>query len=351
MYPALAVVAVLRERADVLWIGGEGGMEAELVPRAGLAFESIPAAGVHGVGIRALPGNAWRLARGVPAARRAIDRFRPDVLFFTGGYVGVPVAMAAGGRPIAAFIPDIEPALALRLISRRADWIAVSTEAGKTSFPARSPVTVTGYPVRASLDALDQGQARALLGLGEGPVLLVFGGSRGARSINEALWAILSEVLPHTQVVHITGRLDWPRLETMTAALDAGLRERYHAFPYLHERMDAALIAADLAVSRAGAATLGEYPAAGLPSILVPYPHAWRYQRVNAAYLAEQGAAVVLRDEELPQRLLPTLLLLLADRARLDAMRAAARRLAQPDAAERIAAGLERLATGGGADG
>jgi UDP-N-acetylglucosamine--N-acetylmuramyl-(pentapeptide) pyrophosphoryl-undecaprenol N-acetylglucosamine transferase len=122
------------------------------------------------------------------------------------------------------------------------------------------------------------------------PVLLVFGGSKGARSINRALLEALPGLLPEMQVLHISGNLDWPEVEAARSALSTGeaaaWAERYHAFPYLHDEMGAALAAADLVVARAGASTLGEFPALGLPAILVPYPHAWRYQKVNADYLA-----------------------------------------------------------------
>ncbi len=331
----------------MLWVGGEGGIEADLVRRAGIPFEAIPAAGVHGVGVRALPGSLLRLARGIPAARRVIARFHPDVLFFTGGYVGVPVAVAGQRLPQAVFVPDIEPALALRLISRFADVVTVSTEESRDYYPPAKRVVVTGYPARPGLGATTQKDARLRLGLrADLPVLLVFGGSRGARSVNEALWACLPELLGAAQVIHITGALDWNRVPEVRSGLPVDLSERYHPYAYLHEEMGSALAAADLAVSRAGAATLGEYPRLGLPAILVPYPHAWRYQKMNAAYLEQRGAAVVLEDKDLKENLAAAVLELLEDRERLEAMRRAARALDRPGAARRIAAEIERLAIG-----
>ena len=120
VYPALAVVHALGNNADVLWVGGEGGMEGDLVPRTGLDYASIPAAGLHGVGLRSLPGTLWKLGRGVGAARKILRSFQPDVLFFTGGFVGIPVAVAGRNIPQALYVPDIEPGLAARWISRRA---------------------------------------------------------------------------------------------------------------------------------------------------------------------------------------------------------------------------------------
>ncbi|MCA2001661.1 MAG: glycosyltransferase, partial [Chloroflexi bacterium] len=116
VYPALAVLDALisqRPTTEVLWVGGEGGMEEELVKRAGFPYRSIPAAGLHGVGLRALPGNAAKLARGVLASRRILREFKPDALFFTGGFVAAPMALAGMNVPTALYAPDIEPGLAL----------------------------------------------------------------------------------------------------------------------------------------------------------------------------------------------------------------------------------------------
>ncbi len=312
--------------------------------RAGQEFKTVPAAGVHGVGLRALPGNLARLARGVPAARRIVRDFDPDVAFFTGGFVGVPVALAARGVPKAIFVPDIEPALALRLIARMAQVITVTTQKSLAYYPKGKRVIVTGYPTRAALGNLERAKARHQMGLAERKkVLLVFGGSRGARSINEALWACLPQLLERVVVVHITGHLDWPRVDGVMESLPPELRDDYRAHAYLHDEMPLALAAADLVVSRAGAATIGEYSLLGLPAILVPYPYAWRYQKVNAEYLVEAGGALLLADETLPDELLPAISNLLDDPERLAEMRAALKKLATPGAAQSIADELLRL--------
>ncbi len=324
-------------------------MEAELVKREGIPFRTIPAAGLHGVGLRALPRNVSRLARGAFASRRILLDFRPDVLFFTGGFIAGPLAFAArtppppGGHiPTLLYVPDIEPGLALKSLAYFADRIAVSADESQKYF--RKQVVVTGYPVRPDLRQWTHEKARLALHLSEElPVLLIFGGSKGARSINEAILPHLSELLQMAQVVHVTGQLDWEKVQAASQRLTPEEQSRYHAFPYLHEEMGAALAAADLAVARAGASTLGELPLHGVPAILVPYPHAWRYQKVNADYLAQRGAAVILADELLNQQLLRLVTDLLSNPSKRRAMQAAMLSLARPDAAQAIADQLVEL--------
>ncbi len=320
-------------------------MEAALVTRQGIPFQTIPAAGLHGVGWRALPHNLVRLLRGYLASRRILWAFQPDVLFFTGGYLAGPMALAGRHLPILLYVPDLEPALAAKLVARFADRIAVTLSASQRYFWPGAPLVETGYPVRAGLTTWSREAARARLGLvGERPVLLVTGGSRGARSINQAVFRNLAALLEVAQVIHVTGELDWPMAQQAALELPAEQRQGYRPFPYLHEEIGAALAAADLVVSRAGASVLGEYPLFGLPAILAPYPHAWRYQRVNADYLAAHGAAIVLEDHILTAELLATVKAILSAPAKRQAMSAAMRALARPDAAQRLAQQLMALA-------
>jgi undecaprenyldiphospho-muramoylpentapeptide beta-N-acetylglucosaminyltransferase len=346
VYPALAVLQAIQGNAEVLWIGGEGGMETRLIERYGIPYKAIPAAGVHGIGLRALPRNLWQLGRGIMASRRILHEFKPDVLFFTGGYVAVPMALAGWKVPSLLYVPDIEPGLALTTLARFADRIAITAEGSFRYFTSpegtgagRQPsrIILTGYPTRSDLTRWTRQAARRTLGLSEeSPVLLVFGGSKGARSINHAILANLPALVKEVQVVHITGELDWPVIEAKIKELPETQSTRYHAFPYLHEEMGAALASADLALSRAGASTLGEYPLFGLPAVLVPYPHAWRYQKVNADYLVQRGAAVTLEDGTLSDQLLPTVKDLLNQPQKLASMRLAMQRMSHPEAAAEI---------------
>ena len=259
----------------------------------------------------------------------------------------MPVVIAAWqkGIPVMVYLPDLEPGLAVRLQSRFARRVAVSFEEVLGFFPARK-AWVSGYPVRASILEAKREWAMDLLGLDSSlKTLFVLGGSRGARSLNEALAAILPELLDVCQVVHMSGELDWERVQEHRAGLPADLQARYVAYPYLHgDQMPAALSAADLAVARAGASTTGEFPAVGLPSILVPYPYSGQHQQLNADFMVEHGAATSLADGDLGELLKPTVMRLLDDPEILAQMGERARALSKPQAARDMARELARLA-------
>lgn len=360
MYPALSVLQALQVESsqshpahpplEVVWVGSEGGMEEELVRREKISFLSIPAAGIHGVGWRTLPRNLVQLKRGFFASRRILRDFQPEVLFFTGGYVAIPMALAAyfglprrpgisSKRPRSlVFIPDVEPGWALKVLLRLSDHVALSVDASRAFLSKRTRSTVTGYPIRRGLLGWDRSAARSALNLRQDlPVFLALGGSRGARSINQALWSALPQLLPQMQILHVSGQQAWEEAQRFRDLLPQHLALQYHPYPYLHAEMGAALAAADLVLSRAGASCLGEYPIFGLPAILTPYPYAWRYQQVNAEFLAQHGAAVILPDAELATQLVPTVMKLMTDEPLRRAMAQAMLNLSRPEAAQSIA--------------
>jgi len=339
VYSALAAKV---PNLDILWVGGEGGMEEALVKRQGITYQSIPAAGVHGVGFATLPRNLSMVGRGVLASRRILKEFDPDILFFTGGYVAVPMALAGRSIPSVLYVPDIEPGMALKSLAGSADVIAVTTSESQKFFNKK--VFETGYPLRAELALWNRSTAHSHLGIsGDFPVLLIWGGSKGARSINLVVIDQLRDLLMKFEIIHITGELDWTLVKHNHGQLPVDLAARYHIMPYLHE-MGAALASADIVVSRAGASSLGEYPLYGLPAVLVPYPHAWRYQKVNADYLARRGAAVMVDDHNLKNELLSTLTVIFDNPNKLKAMRASMFELSHPRAADKIASKLIELA-------
>ena len=357
VYPALSVIAALRQRLaerglgdlDVLYVGSHGGLEEGIVKRAGLSFRTTPSGAVVGRSPLRVAANLGRTVVGVVASWRILRQYRPRVVLATGGYVTVPVVLAArlARVPSLIYLPDVVPGLAVRYMSRVADRVAVTFEETKRHLPA-GKVVVTGYPVRPELFSVEPAAARRALGLSEDlPVVVALGGSRGSRSINEAVRAAWMELLPVCQIVHVAGLQDEPWLQRETRSLSPELAVRYHLYAYLHEELPQVLGAADVVVSRAGASVMGEYPAVGLASVLVPYPHAGAHQRLNATRLVERGAAIVLDDEALPSGALGSAVRgLLADRERLAAMRKAARSLARPHAARDIADLLITLAEG-----
>lgn len=346
IYPALAVVTELKAlgigNEALLWIGTKGEMEETLVPRAGLRLETISGGPIVGVPMVTRAKNAMKLARGYTAASAHLRRFQPDVMFMTGGYVAAPVALATRRRgvPIVIYLPDVEPGSSIRIALPMAQRVACTTDGSRAFVPADKMV-VTGYPVRAEIRAarsLSRENALGMFDLAPGrPTLFVFGGSRGARNINRALMAILPKLLTEAQIIHVSGTLTWPEVEANAATLPTGLRDYYRPYPYLHDEMGAAFRAADLVLARAGASMLGECPAFGLPAILVPLTFAWRYQKVNADYLTDHGAAVQLTDETLAEELLPTVRNLLFDREKLAQMATAAAALDKPTATADLA--------------
>ncbi len=314
----------------------------DLVTQADVHFDGyddVLAGPLHGVPLMQKISSALKLVIGVLQALMVLLRTRPQALFLTGGWVGFPVA-AAGWllrRPIVIYVPDIEPGLALKVLGRLARVIAATVPDTAAYFPGKR-VVVTGYPLRPALLEATREEGLHLFSLDpQRRTLLVFGGSRGARSLNTAIGAIAPALLASgVQILHITGKLDWPQVEARHATLDSTQRAFYQIFPYRAD-IGYAFAAADLVVSRAGASSLAEYPQHALPAILVPYPYAWRYQKVNADYLAGQGAGIRLEDERLADDLLPLLRDLFADPARLAAMRDAMAALKRSDGAEAIA--------------
>lgn len=333
---------------DLLWVGSEGGMEASLVARADIPFTAIAAGGVRGMAPWIVARNLGRLSRGYWKARGIVRQFRPDVVFATGGYVGVPVVLAGReiGAPSLVYLPDIEPGLAIKALARLVDRICVSFATSRQYLPA-AKVVETGYPVRAELSGPgDKTAARELLGLEpDMATVLIFGGSRGARRINQAALGAAARLAARAQVVHVTGELDAASARAAVDGLPDAAKAHYHVFAYLHDEMVDALRAADIVVSRAGAATLGEYPAVGLPAILVPLPISGGHQQPNAEFLVRAGAALTIPDAELDaDRLAHAVISALDNPTRLQAQAQAMTRLARPDAARRISQTLIGLA-------
>ncbi|HLF76491.1 MAG TPA: glycosyltransferase [Dehalococcoidia bacterium] len=345
VYPALTVANALRsvcaeasEPLELLYIGVRGKLDRDLVQRENIPFEAVTAGPLRTQTLLGTARGALKLLAGTVQAYGIIGRFRPDVVFATGGYGSVGVGLAARLRrlPLLLFEPGPEAGLAVRLLARLADHIAVTIPPAFDVMPA-GKTQLLGYPVRPAFFEAERRFACERLGLDPNvPVLLVSGASSGANRLNQAIAARLTAYLKLAQLVHLCGANDEAWLQDERAQLPPDLQQRYHLDAYLHEDMAQALAAADLAVMRSGASVLGELPATRLPAILVPGEYEGWDQSNNARYLESEGAAVMLPQSRLGE-LYETVSALLADTARLQAMREALSRLTRPDAAERLA--------------
>ncbi len=355
IYPALAIARGILARypeARVLYIGREGGLEAELVPRANLPFYAIPAAGLkRSLTLRNLL-VFWQATRGILQARKILAGFKPQVVVGTGGYVCGPVVLAAVmmGIPTMIHEQNALPGLTNRLLARFVNQVALTFEEARKYMPRRARIKVTGLPVRPEIMGWQKDEARRAMGLPENArLILSFGGSQGARTINRAMIEVLKHFYNRDGVyfLHVTGPRHYK--EFCQQLGEAGLSRPENGniilVPYLDE-MPRAMAAADLAICRAGAATLSELTAVGLPAILVPYPHATgNHQEYNARSLEREGAALVIRDQDLTGPVLCEKLTRLLERpAELEAMARASRRLGRPRALEEIVEIISELA-------
>jgi len=333
----MAVADELRASgAEVSFLGTRKRIEAELVPAAGYEIDFVK---VRGIDRR----NPLRAARAglealgaVGAARKVLRRRGADVVMGGGGFVAGPAGLAATltRTPLVLTEADSHLGLANRLLAARARRICLAFPiAGREG----EPYLVTGRPVPKAVLEGDRAAARERFGVAAGDrCLLVFGGSQGARSINLAAVEALAERDGRDfHVVHIAGRRDFPEVEQRLAA--APHADRYTLLPY-EPNLGDSLAAADLVLARSGG-SIFEVIAVGRPAILVPFPFATAdHQTANAEWMRSGGAATVIPDAELTaERLGAEVAAVLDDPARLDAMAAAARRLARPDAARRIA--------------
>ena len=343
IFPALAVAEHLRERfpgTEVLFVGGKSGPEREWAARAGLPFRGLPARGVLGRGLKSL-GALWWLGRGLTLSWLLMGSFRPQVVLGLGGYAGFAPVLAARWRRIPTAIHEQNslPGVTNRVLGKRVDRVFLSFPDEQQVFSPEKSV-VTGNPVRREILALRGKENRAAQG--PGGRVLVLGGSQGAAAINAAvLDALPAFKAQDITLWHQTGPQDAARAQEAYAAV--GMQEcRVENFI---EDMAAAYAWADLVVCRAGATTVAELTAVGMPSVLIPFPYATHnHQLLNARRLESVGAALVLVQSYLQEVSLARAVGdLLNMPGKLKDMGRAAGQLGHPRAAEDIVAGLEEL--------
>ena len=283
-----------------------------------------------------------RLGVSVAQAAAFLLRYRPAAIFTTGGYVAVPVLLAAAPMriPVVLWDGNVIPGRAVRATARLATTIAVSFPATCAALSAAAggrPCFVTGTPIR-DVTELDREAARRKMDVAPGErVLLVFGGSQTVRRFNAVVAEALPRLVERVTVIHVTGEDGYPGALAGREALPEPLRRRYRPYPFLREDMLAALASADLIVGRAGSSTLAEATALGVPIVVVPYPHAAGHQSANAATLVEAGAARMIADEAFDADALLEAARILDDPSVHVAMAAAARAMGRPRAADAVA--------------
>ena len=278
-----------------------------------------------------------RLGASVPQVAAYLARWRPDVIFTTGGYVAIPVVTAGATLRVPSLMweGNLVPGRSVRATARLARALAVSFAETCARLPG--PCYVTGTPIR-SFGGRDQSAARAALGIdAQASVLFVFGGSQSVRRLNRAVADALPRIVEGAHVLHMTGEAGYSAALKRRESLPAELRTRYHPYAFLRAEMTDALLSADLLVGRGGSSTLAEASALGLPMVVVPYPHAAAHQTANARALADAGAARIVPDEQFDAEALIEAAKLLEDRDALEAMCAAARGFGRPGAAAAVA--------------
>lgn len=334
LFPAVALAETLKKQvaaAEILFVGTKHGLEYRVLPELGWELETVNISGFTGKGLMAKLVVMAKLGQSVIQGRRILKRFSPDIVVGVGGYASAPLVIAAKTLRMPTLLHEQNaiPGLTNRLLARWADRVCVAFEQTTAAFTGVKAI-MTGNPLRSGMTDCPQ--------VGSGvTTLLVFGGSRGARAINDAMCTAVPLLLqenPGLQVIHQTGKEDLQRVVSAYAEVDSS-NIRVEAFIN-----DMAMVYrdADLVVCRAGATTVAELTACGRPAVMIPYPFAAAdHQKANALALVEKNAAIMLEQKELSgQTLAETVNGLLNDRPRLLAMATAAKGQGKSDAAEKI---------------
>ncbi len=348
IYPALTLINSIKSKradAEFLYVGTEKGLESDIVPKTGINFTALDLEG--GFERRFTLENISRAANAIMSIKRAkeiIKSFKPTAVVGTGGYVCGPILLAASLMKIPTLIQEQNAVAGVtnKILSKFVDKIAVGTQDALKNFPADKTI-YTGNPIRAEVLA-----AKKIDGLKEfhftddKPIVLISGGSRGARSINDAMIGVLKSAAEKksAQFLHVTGKGEFDSVikKLHDAGLNLDATENIKVMPYLYN-MPTAMAMADLAIFRAGATGLAELTARGVPAILIPYPYAAEnHQEFNARALVDAGAARMILNKDLTADILSaTLDELLSSPEKLKSMSAASLSLGKPHAADEIA--------------
>ncbi|MBU8907109.1 undecaprenyldiphospho-muramoylpentapeptide beta-N-acetylglucosaminyltransferase [Desertibacillus haloalkaliphilus] len=339
IYPALSLVKEIKktnEHADLLYIGTENGLESKIVPREGIPFKTITISGFRRKLSVENVKTIYRFLKGVRDAKKMIKDFRPDVVVGTGGYVCGPVVYAAAKLNIPTIIHEQNsvPGLTNKFLSRYVDKVAISFSESTRYFP-QEKVVYTGNPRATEVIDTDGERGRASVGLADGKkTVLIVGGSRGARPINEAFLEVLPEAkIRDYQFLYVTGDVHYDSV--MNEVKKQGNPENVLIRPFIHN-MPEVLAGVDLVVARAGATSLAEITALGIPSILIPSPYVTNnHQEKNAQALRKEGAAYVRLEQEMNgEKLMKDIDEILTTNGKWEEMHQSSQSLGMPRAAQ-----------------
>lgn len=361
IYPALSVATQLRDlyKADILYLGSDDGLETTIVPAANLRLAVIKAGKLRRYISWSTVKGIGRVPIGILQAVDIVRKFRPDVAFTSGGYVAVPTGLAAriNGVPLLIHQQDVPPNLSNKLLAPLATCISIAFADSLRYFPAHK-TRLLGNPLRQEILDVRQTapqQARSALGFDPAlPLLLVTGGSQGARHLNQVVCRALPQLLGSCQVLQISGSKLFNETQELAeqtmAGLDVQMRQHYRLVPYMSEEMPLALQAAEIVLCRSGAATLSELAVLQKPSILVPLPASMGSspQEANAATLASKQAVEVIYNADLQADvLIERINTLLSQPARLQQMQTAIGEFAKPEATKAIIETIITMAKNG----
>jgi len=348
IYPALALIKEIQkenEHVEFLYIGTERGLESKIVRREGIPFQSIDITGFkRKISFENIKTVA-RFIKGVSFCKQMLKEFKADVVIGTGGYVCGPVVYAASKLNIPTIIHEQNslPGLTNKFLAKYVNKVAICFEEARKYFPEEK-VVLTGNPRASEVVGHDPKKARESLKLEDNkPSVLIFGGSRGAEPINKAVLSSLEQFSKKSyQVIYVTGDVHYESVMEKIGQYQLG--KNIIIKPFIHN-MPEVLSAVDLVVSRAGATTLAEITALGLPSILIPSPYVTaNHQEMNARALSDHQAAVLLLEKDLnSERLLSHIDSILLDEKKLYEMKRASKNLGVRDAASRLYKEMESL--------
>ncbi|MCR2042892.1 undecaprenyldiphospho-muramoylpentapeptide beta-N-acetylglucosaminyltransferase [Anaerosalibacter massiliensis] len=352
IYPALAIANEIRDRyknAEILYVGTEKGMESELVPKEGFDFRTVRVKGFPRKISKEIFKTVKELFLGLNDAKKIIKEFQPDIVIGTGGYVCGPVVYIASKKKIPTIIHEQNafPGMTNKILSRYVNKIALSFEESKKYFKYPDKMYITGNPVRKSLFSIDKDKAYEELNIkSDIPFLLSFGGSGGQKKLNDSMFHVIKENINNSniQILHVTGKRFYDDFINNLTKENIIIKENIQVLPYFFD-MPKGLSIADLVITSAGAITLSEITALGIPSIIIPKSYtAENHQVYNAKALEKKGASVVILEESLTGEVLEnTIKELIKDKEKLSSMKENSKKLGKIKAVNEIVDIIEEM--------